>query len=236
MGFDANRFGAAVRLGSLAGLATLTACGGGSSSSPPPPSVTSFPAAAALNAYAQANHTYNLSATVNGVTVTAHLTYTVGPSGTFGSQTTSTANLTVLLTNTSSGATSSASDTSYFTLNPFLFVGDHVTSGTNTGYETVYASQHALPAMASVGQSGALDTSTTYSDSTHATTVSTQVETWSVSQATGSTGWLCNNSTSTPAGGSTGQTTSECYQVDATGNVTALMLTVPVNGTNVTFQ
>jgi hypothetical protein len=228
------------QIGAAACLGTLAACGGGSSS-PPPPSVTSFPAAAALNAFAQANHTFNLSAMVSGVTVTAHLTYTVGASGSFGSppQTTSTATISVLLTNTSSGATSSASDVSYFDVNPFQFVGDIVTassSGSNVGYETVYANQHALPAMASVGQSGALDTSTTYSDHTHMTPVSTQVETWSVSQATSTTGWLCDNSTSTPAGGGAAATESECYQVDGSGKVSGLTLTIPFNGQNVTFQ
>jgi hypothetical protein len=51
-----------------------------------------------------------------------------------------------------------------------------------------------------------------------------------------STGWLCDNVTSTPAGGGSATSSSQCYQVDASGNVLALKIVVQVNGQNVTFQ
>ena len=224
------------RIGACACAAMLASCGGGGSSSPPPPPpVTSFPVAAAINAFAQANHTYNLTASANGVTFTAMLTFTPGSPSTFEGQATSTATLSATIT-ASTGASSTATDMSYFVLNPFKFVGDVVTAGTGTGHYSVYANQVALPAMASVGQGGSLDTTTTYTDSTKTTIDSTSVETWALSQATSSTGWLCDNVTSTPAGGGSPTNSSECYQVDASGNVVGFKIVVQVNGQNVTFQ
>lgn len=216
--------------------ALLASCGGGGgSSSSPGPTVTSFPVAAAVNSFAQANHTYHLTASASGVTFNATFTLTPGAAATFEGQMTSTANVSVDIT-ASTGASSSGADTSYFTLSPFKFVGDLVTAGTSAGHYTVYANQMALPTMASVGQTGSLDTSTTFTDNTKTTVDSTSVETWALSQATSSTGWLCDNVTSTPAGGGSGTTSSECYQVDASGNVVALKIVVVVSGQSVTFQ
>jgi hypothetical protein len=219
----------------LVGLAGLTACGGSSSSPPPPPSVTSFPVAAAINAYAQASHTYNLTASANGVNFTAALTFTPGSSATFENQTTSTATQTVNIM-ASNGTSASGTDTSYFVLSPFKFVGDVITAGTGVGRYSVYANQVALPATAMLGASGSLDTETTYTDSTKMTVHSTSIETWNLSQATSSTGWLCDNVTATPAGGGSAANSSQCYQVDASGNVLTLKIVVQVNGQSVTFQ
>jgi hypothetical protein len=121
-------------------------------------------------------------------------------------------------------------------LSPFKFVGDVITAGAGAGRYSVYANQVALPATALVGASGSLDTETAYTYSTKMTVNSTSVETWDLSQATASTGWLCDNVTSTPAGGGSATNFSQCYQVDASGNVLALKIVVRVSGQNVPFR
>jgi hypothetical protein len=222
----------------LVGLTGLASCGGGSSSPPPPPppSVTSFPVASAIASFLQSAHTFNLSGSVNGVTLTAVDTFTPGPSSMFEGQATSTITQSATVTNTSTNAQISTSDTGYFIASPFAFVGDIVQSGPSQGQYTVYANQATLPATAAVGASGPLDTETTYANSSKTLpAVSTTVDTWSLSQATSSTGWWCVNSVTTPTGSTAGNS-SQCYQVDASGNVLALKVITSVNGQPVTLQ
>ena len=110
------------RIGLLFACASgITACGGGggSGSSPaPPPPAMAFPVAAAISAYSQSNHAFNLTGSYNDTTLSATLTFTPGMSAMFEGQTTSTATTSVTIAQ--NGTTiSSGTSVSFFTLNPF---------------------------------------------------------------------------------------------------------------------
>ncbi len=215
---------------SLGSMLVLGACGGGGSSAPPAPSVTTFPVAGAISSYVQASHTFNLSTTSNGNTFTAALTYTPGPSATFQGQTTASAMRSTTI-NQNGSLLASGSDTSYFIASPYQQIG----SVNSSGQYTIDANPQPLPATASIGQNGPYDTQTTYSDSTLATPVSTSVNTWSLASASSTTAWLCANSATTPVSG-TPFNEADCYQIDASGNVLGLKVTLQVSGQSITFQ
>jgi hypothetical protein len=64
---------------------------------------------------------------------------------------------------------------------------------------------------------------------------SNTVDTWSLAAASSTTGWFCLNSSTTIVGGAA-SSESDCYQVDATGNVLAEKAVVSVNGQAVAFK
>jgi hypothetical protein len=141
--------------------AAMAGCGGsGDSGPPPPPPVTTFPVAAAINSYYQANHSFTLTASVGANTYTLSLTITPGQAAMFENQMTSTAMLSATISLVG-GSSQSATATAYFAISPFTEVGSLVNTGTNAGQYSVYSNKQALPATATVGQSGSLDEETT---------------------------------------------------------------------------
>ena len=222
------------RIGLLfACAAEVTACGGGGGSSSPSPPALSVPVAAAVSAYAQANHTFNLAGSVNGVNFTIAYTYAPGSNLTFQGQATATA--TEMLAISGNGATQASSWTDYLIVSPYKLIGQIEISGANAGQWVIVANQQALPAMASTGQNGPWETSTTYKDSALTTVVSTEVDTWSLISASSTTAWFCDNAQITPASG-TPFSGAQCWQIDQSGNVLAMRVTLQVNGVTVTFQ
>jgi hypothetical protein len=122
------------------------------------------------------------------------------------------------------------SGVSYISLSPYKNLG-YVDSN---GQYTVFANQQALPTNATVGQSGAFDTDTVYTNNTKAVVYATDTESWSLLSDTSTTAWLCNNDTNAVVGTSAVVITN-CYKVDTTGNILALKVIMPINGTTLTF-
>ncbi|MFA7268486.1 MAG: hypothetical protein WC073_04005 [Sterolibacterium sp.] len=208
--------------------------GGGSDGSPAPsgtPTTTTFPIASAVSAFLQTGHSYTLSAVDGSDTYTIQFSYTPGSQQTFEGHLSSTMVQSALVKKNGTTA-QTASGTMYFDVSPFKAIGFIESDG---HYEVI-SNQQTLPSSATAGQIGALDSSTTYTSSTKTSTYSTDTRTWSLEADTASTAWACfNTSTKFPNSTST-NTTAECYKIDTSGNVSALKITIYVNGQSVTFK
>jgi hypothetical protein len=206
------------------------------------PMTTQFPLASVLSAFEQSSQNYTLTA-VNGVTtVTVQTSSTPGASATFEGQIASTNLQTVIITanNSTTGktATSTVTGINYFNASPFKSLGGLNTSTTASngqGEYIVNTDQVNLPTYATVGQSGSIDTSTTYTDNSKSVVYATDTDTWSLSSDTATTAWACDIDTRTVVGFS--PTVSQfCLKIDTTGNVLAMKMIMPINGTIYTFQ
>lgn len=177
------------------------------------------------------NQTYNLSATNGGNNYTLQLSYVPGAQATFNGQPAFTATETFNLSENGTLLTNVIS-INYFTISPYTNVG-----GVNqsSGQVAVYANQKALPQLATVGQSGALDTFTIYTDNTGTTVYATGTQTWSLEADTSTTALGCLDETVNLSAGGT-DTESDCYQMDERGNVLSLQITLLVNGVTLNFQ
>lgn len=229
-------------------FALLNGCGGGgggggSSSSTTSPTLQ-FPIASAMSAFEQASNNYSLSAVDGSINLSLQAGFIPGSPSTFEGQLASTSTQTVSIsaTNTSTGASNSdlASVKNYFIASPLhslgsIVISDTSTTGNQLGYYAVYSNQVNIPTYATVGQTGALDTYTTFTNSSKSVVYANDTETWSLSSNTSNTAWLCSFDTQTIVGSSP-TTTQSCYELDTTGNVLAVKLILNINGTTVTFQ
>ena len=119
----------------------------------------------------------------------------------------------------------------YFTLNPLVFHGFTESTGTYS----LSSQTTVIPKMATVGDSSKLMTETVYADSSMRKKIGSYEQDWSLTRDTNSTAWLCiENSknlslSSDPIGSS-----SECYKINAKGDVLASKVTLSqpsANGT-----
>ena len=119
----------------------------------------------------------------------------------------------------------------YFTLNPLVFHGFTESTGTYS----LSSQTTVIPKMATVGDSSKLMTETVYADSSMRKKIGSYEQDWSLTQDTNNTAWLCiENSknlslSSDPIGSS-----SECYKINAKGDVLASKVTLSqpsANGT-----
>lgn len=214
---------------------TLSACGGGGGSSTPVsptnPSPATFPLASAMSAFMQAGHDYTVSSVSGADTYVMQLSWKPGAQQTFEGNLSSTmVNSSIFKKN--GVVISTDSSTSYFDVSPYKPWGS---VGSDGSYE-VAAGQQRLPTSATTGQSGAFDTLTTYASSAKTSILSTSTETWSLETDTATTAWGCINSTTKYTDGSPTVTGANCFKTDQSGNVSAMKLTVYVNGQSLTFQ
>ena len=119
----------------------------------------------------------------------------------------------------------------YFTLNPLVFHGFTESTGTYS----LSSQTTVIPKMATIGDSNKLMTETVYADSSMRKKIGSYEQDWSLTQDTNNTAWLCiENSknlslSSDPIGSS-----SECYKINAKGDVLASKVTLSqpsANGT-----
>ncbi|MBH0007082.1 hypothetical protein [Psychrobacter sp. SWN149] len=119
----------------------------------------------------------------------------------------------------------------YFTLNPLVFHGFTESTGTYS----LSSQTTVIPKMATVGDSSKLMTETVYAGSSMRKKTGSYEQDWSLTRDTNSTAWLCiENSknlslSSDPIGSS-----SECYKINAKGDVLASKVTLSqpsANGT-----
>lgn len=177
------------------------------------------------------NQTYNLTATNGGNNYTLQLSFVPGAQSTFNgtSAFTRTETLNISVNGT---LANNLIATDYFTISPYINIGS---VNQSSGQVEVYANQTALPQLATVGQSGAFNTFTIYTDNTLATVYATGTDTWALNADTATTAFACVDETINYAAGGT-DTESDCYQMDERGNVLSLQITLLVNGVTLTFK
>lgn len=117
----------------------------------------------------------------------------------------------------------------YFTLNPLVFHGYTDSSGKYS----VSTQTTTIPKLAKVGTSSPLITENVYSDSSKRTLIGRYSQSWSLAQASNNTAWFCINSSDNalvavdPNG-----TASECYKINARGDILDSKLTIKLPATN----
>ena len=119
----------------------------------------------------------------------------------------------------------------YFTLNPLMFHGFTESTGTYS----LSSQTTVIPKMATVGDSSKLMTETVYADSSMRKKIGSYEQDWSLTRDTNSTAWLCieNSKNLSPSSDPIGSS-SECYKINAKGDVLASKVTLSqpsANGT-----
>jgi hypothetical protein len=212
----------------LIALPLLTSCGGGSSSS------TVFPIDAAASAFYGSSRTFSVSN--NDTADTYTITYNLTPGADMVFESVTARTLTYAATLEENGIPVEASGgTDYFQTSPYRYLGTLYNDNT---YE-VAANQAALPATASIGNSGAFYTSTTYTDSSKSTIEDTSVVRWSLEDdpSSRSRANFCVSNATTFVDGSDPLTTSTCLQIDESGSILGIRLSYfYADGTSVTFD
>ena len=193
------------------------------------PSTAQFPLQVAMSAYFQAAHNFTINATNGANTYSLQINSTPGDTSTFGEQAASTTSTTEILSE--NGALINTVYLMGYFQSPYTPLGEQNLSN---GQYTVAANQVALPANATVGQSGQFDTSTTYTSDTMSTVYSTTTTTWSLAASTATTAWLCFNYAELIVG-SGAISEADCYNIDTTGDVSTIKANVSVNGTTLNF-
>lgn len=212
----------------------LYGCSGGGGSAPATaPAVVpaiQIPLAGAISSFMQTNHSYNLSGMIGADNYTVQISFTPGAGCTFAGNPASSMMLSAILRK-NGVVVSTDTETQCFDASPYK----EWASIDGSGNYTIASNQQLLPSTASVGQSGAFASFTTYMGSSSLLVDSRTVETWSVEPDTATTVWACFISTVTEMFSGT-TTDTECYKIDQTGNVSAVKFTININGQSVTFQ
>ena len=216
-------------------ISLLSGCSGGggdstSSAAPAAVPVIQIPLAGAISSFMQTSHNYNLSSVIGADNYTAQISFTPGTGCTFAGHPASSMIMSGIMRKNGVTITTDT-NTLCFDASPFKELG----SVDGSGNYTIASNQQLLPSSATVGQSGAFASFTTYYGSSSILTKSSTVETWSVEPDTATTAWACFISTETPMFGDK-TTDTECYKVDQTGNVSAMKLSFIVDGQPVTFK
>lgn len=194
--------------------------------------VTQYPVETAmLNIYTKAR-SESLVATVGNQSASADIKVTPKGRMTFNNKTVQGAEIGTI-NKVNNQVTSQSIATNYFTLNPLRFHG----FTDNSGKYAVSNQTTTIPKMASLGDSSKLITETVYSDSSMRKKIATYNQDWSLTRDTNNTAWFCIETSSNlllnndPEG-----TSSECYKINARGDILASKVTLSqpsANGTNI---
>jgi hypothetical protein len=227
----------------LIAVAGLYSCGGGGSggASTSPPDLASAPGETALVSYLQGTHQYTLSATDNsGNAFTLKLSSQPYPgTTTFNGEAPAYSTVDTLTLNANGVLAANSISTGYYLLNPYVPLGK--TFSTGTPYAVVTSST-PFPATLTVGSSGPVDTLTYYHDSTMGIVDANEQGTYSVQANNSTTLLMCLNFTVSDvtaqgaADGLAADTESDCYTVDASGNVALVSIALTVNGETLNFK
>lgn len=184
--------------------------------------VTQYPVETAmLNIYTKAR-SQTLTATVDNQNIVADITVT--PKGTmvFNGKQVQGAEVSTL-TKSNKQVIDQSVSTNYYTLNPLMFYG--FTS--NSGEYSVATQSTAIPKTAKIGDNNQLITENVYSDSSKRSKTGVYNQSWSLMQDSSNTAWLCIDTSANkllsvdPDG-----TTSECYKINARGDILSSRLTL----------
>lgn len=188
-------------------------------------SSASFPVSGTATSFRQSSTTFHFAGTDSA---NKHISFTLssspGTSTSFEGSTvdTSMINFTSILINGIAQPNSSA--TMYFQTAPFLDFGEQDSDGQY--YVVDVSSPKYLPTTAKVGDSGAMNSTTVYADSTKSTVVERLTSTWSLEADTASTAYLCFTDVHTPVpNDGSGYTEAQCLKINTAGTVLAMKIT-----------
>jgi len=123
--------------------------------------------------------------------------------------------------------------TNYFSVAPYKNLGS---SSPGTGLYTVYANQIALPATATIGSGGDMDTGTDYTDNTQSVILDTFTETWALTTGLFGTAELCVYTVTTAVSSSaTSGSSYYCLNIDNNGQIISAQISGPLIDTNLTL-
>jgi hypothetical protein len=182
-------------------------------------------------------YTFNVSALDGyGNLWTVAYSSTPGLMGTFAGAPASTANISQSLYE-NGGAINIFNMTNYFVSSPYQFIASE---GNLLGGSEVVNTWQVPPTIGTVGQSFPSFTATLYHDASNSVVDGTLIETVGLSADTATTALLCQSDTIqlTQAGlndGLTSGTSSNCFRIDANGNVLGLQINTQVNGMQLLF-
>lgn len=117
----------------------------------------------------------------------------------------------------------------YFTLNPLVFHG----FTDSTGRYSLSNQTTVIPKIATIGDSSKLMTETVYADSSMRKKIGAYEQGWSLARDTNNTAWFCIETSgnlllsSDPVG-----TSSECYKINAKGELLASKVTLNQRNSN----
>ncbi len=111
----------------------------------------------------------------------------------------------------------------YFTVDPLVFKG----STDNLGQYWIASQIAEIPKLAKVGESSTYVNETVYSNSTKDDKIATHTQTWSLSQASHNTAWLCiDTSENLLLDNDPNGAASNCYKINPQGDILDSKLTV----------
>jgi len=218
---------ATIKLGlGIAAVLGLSACAGGMSGGTTSGSgqslVTQFPVETAiLNIYTK-SRSESLVANIGNQTATADIKVTPKGNLRFNNKTVQGAEVNTI-NKVNGQVTDQSVAINYFILNPLTFYGFTDSKGQ---YSTATQTS-AIPKMANVGASSLLIKEDVYSDNSMRQKVGTYHQSWSLSRDSNTTAWFCIDTTdnllaSQPREG----TSSECYKINARGDILASKVTL----------
>ena len=123
--------------------------------------------------------------------------------------------------------------TNYYTLNPLMFHG--FTS--NSGEYSVATQSTVIPKIAEIGDNNLLITENVYSDSSKRNNTGVYYQSWSLMHDSSNTAWLCIDTSANrllsidPDGA-----TSECYKINAKGDILSSRLTLDMATHTIEFM
>jgi hypothetical protein len=233
-----------VHISSVLSFLAVASCGGGGGGgggTPPPMNLSSAPGEAALVGYLQSSHQATLNASDNsGNTYTIQLSRVPNAgTTTFNGSAPAYSTVDTLTLDKNGVLVGNSISTGYYLLNPYVPLGSASSTGSPFGIVTSFT---PFPTTLNVGSSGPVDDVTYYHDSTQTALDADEVGTYSVTANNSATLNLCLNfvvSNVSALGTNDGladDTESDCYTVDASGNVTLDTITLSVNGVTLNFQ
>lgn len=209
-------------------LVLLSACGSGSSSSQ---SGSQYPLNDSVSAFMQMDSSYALSAESGTDSYSLQLSRKAGSQKSFQGTPAFTSIQTMVIVK-NGGPSSTSTTTDYFLLGPYKKLG----SVDSDGHVTVASDQAALPDQAMVGQSGSLDREDTYLGSPGGPILTRTLNTWALDDGTTTITAQFFENSAINGEAAMPQTESIGYGIDTKGNVRGVIVSIPLDGKQVTFH
>lgn len=184
--------------------------------------VTQFPVEAAmLNIYTK-ERSQQLVATVGNQSASADIQVTPKGNTVFNNKAVQAAEVNTI-NKVNNQITNQSVAINYFTLNPLVFHG----FTDSTGKYSISNQTTTIPKMATVGASSKLITENVYSDRSMSKKIGTYNQDWSLTRDTNNTAWFCiETSGNLMLNYDSAGTSSECYKINARGDILASKVTV----------
>lgn len=208
---------------------SLSACAGGMNGGTSGNTiVTQYPVEAAmLNIYTKAR-SQSLVATVGNQTASADITVTPKGNMVFNNKQVQAAEVNTI-NKVNNQITDQSVAINYFTVNPLVFHGYTDSSGKYS----LATQSTTLPKLATVGSSSQLIAEDVYADRSMRKKIGSYKQGWSLVRDTNNTAWFCvDNSANLLLANDPNGTSSECYKINARGDILDSRVTINQPTTN----